>query len=82
LRWSTFSLSLPLKGKVVTKLLRVWMWSSVTLAIIFQAAFLIELHSPQAMDEMLWSLLGVSAVCFITFLYARRSLSSIRKWRR
>ncbi len=64
------------------KLLRVWMWSAVALAIVFQAAFLIELHSPQAMDELSWSLFGVSAVCFITFLYTRRSLSSIHKWKR
>jgi hypothetical protein len=64
------------------KLLRVWMWSAVALAIVFQAAFLIELHSPQAMDELLWSLFGVSAVCFMSFLYARRSLSSIHKWKR
>lgn len=64
------------------KMLRVWKWLAVSLAIVFQAAFLIELHSPQAMDDLLWSLFGVSAVCLMTFLYARSSLSSIHKWKR
>jgi hypothetical protein len=57
------------------------MWSAATLTIISQIAFLIELHSPQAMDEMLWSLFLVSVVCLIVFLYARSAVSSLKKWR-
>lgn len=65
----------------MSKWLRLSMWSSVTLAIIFQAAFMIELHSPQAVDGTLYSLFGISVVCFGMFLYARATLSSIRKWK-
>jgi nitric oxide reductase large subunit len=61
--------------------LRLLMWSAATLTIISQIAFLIELHSPQAMDEMLWSLFLVSVVCLIVFLYARSAVSSLKKWR-
>jgi hypothetical protein len=65
----------------MSKWLRLSMWSSVTLAVIFQVAFLIELHSPQTMDELLWSLFGVSAFCFGMFLYARASLASLHRWK-
>jgi hypothetical protein len=61
--------------------LRLLMWSAAALTIVFQIAFLIELHSPQAMNEMLWSLFLVSVVCLIVFLYARSALSSLKKWR-
>jgi hypothetical protein len=61
--------------------LRLLMWSAAILTIVCQIAFLIELHSPQAMDEMLWSLFLVSVVCLIVFLYARSVLSSMKKWR-
>jgi hypothetical protein len=57
------------------------MWAAAFFTILFQAAFLVELHSPQAMSSMLWSLFVLSVVCLIVFLYARSALSSIRKWR-
>ena len=60
---------------------RLLMWSAAVVAIISQAAFLFELHSPQAMDEMLWSLFLLSIVCLILFLYARDAVSSFRKWK-
>jgi len=60
---------------------RLLMWASAFLTILFQAAFLIELHSPLAMNSILWSLFVLSVVCLIVFLYARSALSSIRKWR-
>ena len=62
--------------------LRATMWSSAIVAIIFQLGFLIELHGPIARDEMLWSLFSVSVACFGVFLYARATLSSIRKRKR
>jgi hypothetical protein len=61
--------------------LRLLMWSAATLTIVSQIAFLIELHSPQAMDAMLWSLFLVSVICLIVFLYARSAISSLKKWR-
>jgi hypothetical protein len=61
--------------------LRLLMWSAATLTIGCQIAFLIELHSPQAMDEMLWSLFLVSVACLIVFLYARSAITSLKKWR-
>jgi hypothetical protein len=61
--------------------LRLSMWSSAILAVVFQAAFLFELHSPQAMDEMLWSLFVASVVCFITFVYAKSALSSLKRYK-
>jgi hypothetical protein len=61
--------------------LRLLMWSAATLTILFQVAFLIELHSPQAMDEMLWSLFLISVVCLVVFVYARSAVSSMKKWR-
>jgi hypothetical protein len=68
-------------GSIVMRRLRVTMWSSAILAIAFQAAFLFELHSPQAMDETLWSLFAVSVVCFIVFVYARSAISSLKRYR-
>jgi hypothetical protein len=66
----------------MSKRFRMLMWLSVTLAVIFQVAFLVELHSPQAIDEILWPLFGVSAACFAMFLYSRATLTSIHKWKR
>jgi hypothetical protein len=66
----------------MSKRFRTLMWLSVTSAVVFQVAFLVELHSPQAMDEMLWSLFGVSAACFAMFLYSRATLSALHKWKR
>lgn len=61
--------------------LRLSMWSSAVLAILFQAAFLFELHSPQAVDTVLWSLFAISLVCFIVFVYAIVSISSLKKFK-
>jgi hypothetical protein len=61
--------------------LRLLMWSAAILTIVSQIAFLIELHSPEAMDNMLWSLFLVSVLCLIVFLYARSAISSMKKWR-
>jgi hypothetical protein len=61
--------------------LRFWVWSSAILAIVFQAAFMFELHSPQAVDTTLWSLFTVSVVCAIVFLYARNAIASLKKFR-
>ena len=61
--------------------LRLSMWASAILAIVFQVAFLLELHSPEAMDEMLWSLFVASVVCFIMFLYAKSALSSLKRYK-
>jgi hypothetical protein len=57
-----------------TKLVRLEMWSSVGLAVLFQVAFLLELHSPLPSDLILWSLSAVSIVCLVVFVLARQSL--------
>jgi hypothetical protein len=77
---SSLLLPLPL-GNIVMRRLRLSMWSSAILAIVLQAAFLFELHSPQAMDEMLWSLFVASVVCSIMFVYARSALSSLKRYK-
>ena len=61
--------------------LRLSMWSSAVLAILFQAAFLFEIHSPQAVDTVLWSLLAISLVCLIVFVYSIVSISSLKKFK-
>jgi hypothetical protein len=61
--------------------LRLSMWSSAILVILFQAAFMFELHSPQAVDTVLWSLFAISLVCFIVFVYARNAISSLKKFK-
>ena len=61
--------------------LRLSLWSSAILAIVFQAAFMFELHSPQAVDATLWSLFTVSVVCAIVFVYSRNAISSLKKFR-
>jgi len=66
----------------MSRILRASMWWSIAFALIFQAAFLVELHSPQTMDEVSWSLFGLSVACFATFLYSRATLTSLRKWKR
>ena len=57
-----------------SRLLRLEMWSSLALAVLFQAAFLLELHSPFPSDLALWSLSTVSVVCLFVFVLARRGL--------
>ena len=61
--------------------LRLSMWSSAVLAILFQAAFLFEIHSPQAVDSVSWSLLAISFVCLIVFVYSVVSISSLKKFK-
>jgi hypothetical protein len=62
-----------------TRLLRLEIWSSVALALLFQAAFLLELHSPLPSDMVLWSLSIVSVACLAVVLLARRSLATNAK---
>jgi|HubBroStandDraft_5_1064220.scaffolds.fasta_scaffold414766_1 uncharacterized membrane protein YccC len=61
--------------------LRLAMWSSAILVIVLQVGFMFELHSPQAMDAMLWSLFAISVLCVVVFMYARHALSSLKKFR-
>jgi hypothetical protein len=64
-----------------TKLVRLEMWSSVALAVLFQLAFLLELHSPLPSDLVLWSLSAVSVACLVVFVLARQSLVTEAKVR-
>ena len=48
--------------------------SSVTLALLFQAAFALELHSIFPSNPMLWSLSILSIACVAVALLARRTL--------
>jgi hypothetical protein len=66
---------------MVMRWLRLSMWSSAILVVVFQAAFLLELNSPQAVDKTLWYLFAVSVVCFIVFVYARSAISSLNKFK-
>jgi hypothetical protein len=68
-------------GSIVMRWLRLSMWAGAILVIVFQAAFLFELHSPQAVDATLWSLFAISVVCFIVFVYAKSAISSLKKFR-
>jgi uncharacterized membrane protein YccC len=61
--------------------LRLSMWSAAVLVIVCQAAFMFELHSPQAADTVLWSFFAISLVCFVVFVYARSAISSLKKFR-
>jgi hypothetical protein len=58
-----------------TRLLRLEIWSSVTLAVLFQAAFALELHSPLPSDLVLCSLSTLSVACVAVVLLARKSLA-------
>ena len=51
----------------------------MALALLFQAAFLLELHSPLPSDMVLWSLSIVSVACLAVVLLARRSLATNAK---
>jgi hypothetical protein len=51
----------------------------VALVLLFQAAFLLELHSPLPSDMVLWSLSIVSVACLAVVLLARRSLATNAK---
>ncbi|HET6218916.1 MAG TPA: hypothetical protein VFE27_17975 [Acidobacteriaceae bacterium] len=62
-----------------TRLLRLELWSSLALAALFQAAFLLELHSPLPSALVLWSLSILSVACLAMVLLARRSLAANAK---
>jgi hypothetical protein len=62
-----------------TRLLRLELWSSMALAVLFQAAFLLELHSLLPSDLALWSLSMLSVACLAVVLLARRSLATHAK---
>lgn len=58
--------------------LRIGMWVAVSLAILFQAAFLIELHGSVATDWILWVSFITSIVCFVIFEHIRIRLTSFK----
>jgi hypothetical protein len=62
-----------------TRLLRLAIWVSVALAALFQAAFLLELHSPLPSDLSLWSLSILSLACVGVVLLVRGSLAAQAK---
>jgi hypothetical protein len=62
-----------------TRLLRLIIWSSVAFVVVFQAAFLLELHSPLPSDPALWSLAGSSIACVVVALLCRWSLAANAK---
>jgi hypothetical protein len=59
-----------------TRLLRLGLWSSLAFAVLFQAAFLLELHSPLPSALVLGSLSILSVACLAIVLLARRSLAA------
>jgi hypothetical protein len=61
------------------RLLRFVIWSSITLAVLFQAAFLVELHSPLPSGVPLWSLSILSVACVGVILLAQRSVATTAK---
>ena len=61
------------------RLLRFVIWSSVSLAVLFQAAFLVELHSPLPPEVPLWSLSSLSLACVGVVLLARGSVATTAK---
>ncbi|MDT7815902.1 MAG: hypothetical protein QOJ51_6392 [Acidobacteriaceae bacterium] len=61
------------------RLLRFVIWSSVSLAVLFQAAFLVELHSPLPPEVPLWSLSILSLACVGVVLLARGSVATTAK---
>lgn len=62
-----------------TRLLRLAIWASVALAVLFQIAFLFELHSVLPSDPALWSLSILSFACVAVGLLVRRSLATKAK---
>lgn len=64
-----------------SRLLRLGLWSSVMLAMLFQVVFLLELHSPVPSDLALWSLCILSVSCLGLALLARRTLAADAKIR-
>jgi hypothetical protein len=62
-----------------TRLLRLAIWASVALAVLFQTAFLFELHSALPSGMALWSLSILSFACVAVVLLVRRSLAAKAK---
>jgi hypothetical protein len=62
-----------------TRLLRLAIWAFVALAVLFQTAFLLELHSPLPSDQVLWSLSILSVACVAVVLLVRGSLAAKAK---
>ena len=62
-----------------TRLLRLAIWAFVMLAVLFQTAFLFELHSPLPSDLALWSLSTLSVACVVVVLLVRGSLAAKAK---
>jgi hypothetical protein len=62
-----------------TILLRLMILSSVALAVLFQVAFLVEIHSPLPSALVLWSLSILSLACLVIVLLARTSLAANAK---
>jgi hypothetical protein len=61
------------------RLLRLAIWASAALAVLFQTGFLFELHSPLPSGLALWSLSILSVACVAVFLLARRNLAAKAK---
>ncbi len=55
------------------------MWVAVSLAILFQAAFLVELHGSEATDWVLWVSFIASIVCFVIFEHTRIRLTAFKR---
>jgi hypothetical protein len=62
-----------------TRLLRLAIWASVASAVLFQTAFLFELHSALPSGLALWSLSILSFACVAVVLLVRRSLAAKAK---
>ena len=62
-----------------TRLLRLAIRASVALAVLFQTAFLFELHSVLPSDLALWSLSILTFACVAIVLLVRRSLATKAK---
>jgi hypothetical protein len=62
-----------------TRLFRLAIWASVVLAVLFQSAFLFELHSALPSGLALWSLSILSFACVAVVLLVRRSLAAKAK---
>jgi hypothetical protein len=59
-----------------TTLLRLVIWASASLTVLFQTAFLFELHSPLPSALVLWSLSILSIACVAVVLFVRGSLAA------
>jgi hypothetical protein len=62
-----------------TRWSRVIFSSCVSLAVLFQAAFALELHSPLPSDLVLWSLFVSSVACAVAALLVRNRLTANAK---